>query len=81
MNTLDDFGRVQPPIVGVFEGMSSMGMQKLDIHIFYLKRFVILKVMSLQSGRALIKTIVIRAFLKTYEIMFIGNRNKNYGGG
>ena len=32
--------------------------------------------MSLQSGRALIKTIVIRAFLKTYEIMFIGNRNK-----
>ncbi len=38
--------------------------------------------MSLQSGRALIKKLLLYVrFVKTYDIMFIGNRNKNYGGG
>lgn len=38
--------------------------------------------MSLQSGRALIKKLLLYVrFVKIYEIMFIGNRNKNYGGG
>lgn len=36
LNTLDDFGRVQPPIVGVFEGMSSMEYAKVGhTHILF----------------------------------------------
>lgn len=38
--------------------------------------------MSLQSGQALIKKLLLYVrFAKTYEIIFMGNRNKNYGGG
>ena len=36
LNTLDDFGRVQPPIVGVFEGMKFNGVCKSWTYTYFI---------------------------------------------